>query len=253
MLLFGAPGVGKGTFAKLIQKDFAFKPFSTGDYFRQVIKMAQTSQNIDPFTARISEILNSGQLVDDQIVIDIVKQLQTDPENFLGGEYASTPGLILDGVPRTLRQAQLLMEFSSVDLVINFFNKDEVLIQKMAGRRVCPDCQKNFNVASVITDCGYHMAPLLPRGDDPTICDGDHTSPVKLITRKDDTAEVISERLEIYKDQTLPILQFFKEQPGTKVIDFEAKRGKADYPELRDILFRNLKEELKMSKEAHAS
>jgi len=88
------------------------------------------------------------------------------------------------------------------------------------------------------------MAPLLPAGDDPTICDGDHESPVKLITRKDDTAEVITERLEIYKEQTLPILSFFKEQPNTEVIDFEAKRGKADYPQLKDILVGRLSEDL---------
>jgi adenylate kinase len=85
-------------------------------------------------------------------------------------------------------------------MVINFFNKEEVLIQKMAGRRVCPQCDKNFNVASVQTECGYTMAPLLPKGDDPTVCDGDHPVPVKLVTRRDDTPEVITERLQIYKD-----------------------------------------------------
>ena len=74
LMLFGAPGVGKGTFGKLIQRDFDFKAFSTGDYFRQVVKMAQANQSgLDDFTLKISEILNSGQLVDDQIVIDIVR------------------------------------------------------------------------------------------------------------------------------------------------------------------------------------
>jgi adenylate kinase len=77
LMLFGAPGVGKGTFGKLIQRDFDFKPFSTGDYFRQVVKMAQANKDgLDAFTLEISEILNSGKLVDDQIVIDIVKQLK---------------------------------------------------------------------------------------------------------------------------------------------------------------------------------
>jgi adenylate kinase len=66
LMLFGAPGVGKGTFAKLIKRDFNFQPFSTGDYFRSVIKMAQAnSGELDSFTLRISEILNSGALVDD--------------------------------------------------------------------------------------------------------------------------------------------------------------------------------------------
>ena len=113
LMLFGAPGVGKGTFGKLIQRDFDFKPFSTGDYFRQVVKMAQANkEGLDAFTLEISEILNSGKLVDDQIVIDIVKQLKQNPDTFLGGEYKNSSGLILVGVPRTVRQAEMLSEFT---------------------------------------------------------------------------------------------------------------------------------------------
>ena len=81
------------------------------------------------------------------------------------------------------------------------------------------------------------MSPLLPKGDDHTICDEDHGEPVKLITRNDDLPEVILERLEIYKEQTLPILDFYTDSPTTHVIDFEAKKGKKDYPMLRDILY----------------
>ena len=107
----------------------------------------------------------------------------------------------------------MLSDFTSIDLVINFFNKEEVIVQKLAGRRVCPECNKNFNVADVNTECGYHMEPLLPKGEDPTICDGDHghDNPVKLVTRPDDREDVIKERLEIYKEQTLPILEFYKD------------------------------------------
>lgn len=97
----------------------------------------------------------------------------------------------------------------NVDLVVNFFNKEEVLIQKLAGRRICPACNKNFNIADVNTECGYHMAPLLPKGDDPTLCDNDEHGPIKLITRDDDKEEVIRERLELYKEQTLPLLDFY--------------------------------------------
>lgn len=115
LLLFGAPGVGKGTFGKLIQKDFKFKPFSTGDYFREVIKMADSYESseeseggqmpvLDPFTQQISEILSSGKLVDDHIVIDIVKNLIEHPDTFLGGQYKNAKGrLILDGIPRTVK------------------------------------------------------------------------------------------------------------------------------------------------------
>ena len=130
-LLFGAPGVGKGTFAKLIQKDFQFMPFSTGDYFRSVIKKASegsAGQKLDDFTFKINEILKSGELVDDQVVVDIVKNLKENPETFMDGTFSNTKGLILDGMPRTLKQAQMLNEFTQIDLVLNFFNKEEVLI-----------------------------------------------------------------------------------------------------------------------------
>jgi adenylate kinase len=162
---------------------------------------------------------------------------------FMDGKYANAPGLLLDGVPRTIGQAKMLSQFSQVDFVINFFNKTEVLVQKIAGRRVCPKCAKNFNVADVHTDCGYHMEPLLPNGDDPTLCDGDHEA-TKLITRPDDIESVVLERLQLYEDQTLPILEYYKESPLTHVIDFEAKNGKKDYPELRTMLYNSLNEEM---------
>ena len=99
----------------------------------------------------------------------------------MGGIYDNTAGLILDGVPRTLKQAEMINKFMDIDLVLNFYNRDDILMQKIIGRRVCPCCGKNFNVADVNSD-GYVMAPLLPKGPDPTICDDiSHSSPDKLI------------------------------------------------------------------------
>jgi adenylate kinase len=250
-LLFGAPGVGKGTFAKLIQRDFLFKPFSTGDYFRQVIATASQGGEVDAFTTKMQSILASGQFVDDEIVVDIVRNLKEHPEAFMDGQYVGTKGLILDGMPRTVAQAQMLDTFSDVDLVLNFFNKDEVLIQKLAGRRVCPCCNKNFNVAAVHTECGYHMEPLLPKNADPAFCDGDHEL-TRLITRDDDTEDVIRSRLNLYKEQTLPILDFYVAKPETKVVNIEAKRGKKDYPEVKEILLEFLDEGYQRENEEYA-
>lgn len=101
-MLFGAPGVGKGTFANMIQKDFDFKPFSTGDYFRHIIKKAKEGSELDAFSSQINEIITSGKLVDDQIVINIMKQLK-DNQSFMNGEFYGQSGLILDGVPRTVK------------------------------------------------------------------------------------------------------------------------------------------------------
>ena len=86
-----------------------------------------------------------------------------------------------------------------VDLVLNFYNTDEILMQKLMGRRVCTCCSKNFNVTDINKD-GYVMPPLLPKGNDPTICDDiSHSSPVKLVTREDDREDIVLERIELYK------------------------------------------------------
>jgi len=92
--VYGAPGVGKGTYAKLIEKEFDFKTFSMGEYFRKIIK--QEDAQSDPFILKIKNILKSGQLVDDETVIDVVRKIHRDPQ------YAETRGIIFDGVPRTI-------------------------------------------------------------------------------------------------------------------------------------------------------
>lgn len=74
-------------------------------------------------------------------------------------------GLILDGVPRTIEQAVMIKDILKIDLVFNFFNRDEILIEKLMGRRVCPSCNRNYNVADIRTDDGYIMKPLLPKKD----------------------------------------------------------------------------------------
>jgi adenylate kinase len=196
---------------------------------------------MDEFTKYIANVLSSGQLVDDQIVIDIVRQLKENPETFMGGQYMDTAGLILDGVPRTVKQAEMLSEFTEVDLILNFVNREDILVQKLCGRRVCPDCNKNFNIADVNTD-GYVMEPLLPKGDDPTVCDAHGDAQVKLIMREDDKEEIILSRLETYKSETLPILDYYQGNTSTPVIEFEAKRGKKDYPTIKEMLLEKLGE-----------
>jgi len=119
MLLFGAPGVGKGTYGKMVQKDFDVKAFSTGDYLREIVKRSkkqqeldqingQANEGLDAFSQKISDTLSAGKLIDDEIVVEIVRNLKENPSTFLDGAYAKTAGLILDGVPRTVRQAEML-------------------------------------------------------------------------------------------------------------------------------------------------
>ena len=119
-----------------------------------------------------------------------------------------------------------------MDLIINFFNREEILIEKLMGRRVCPNCGKNYNVATIDTEDGYKMDPLLPKKD-PEFCD--NCPGVRLVVRDDDKESIIKERLQLYKDKTEPILDFYRSM-GTRVVDYEAKRGVGDYPNVKEIV-----------------
>ena len=154
---------------------------------------------LDPMSQKISEKLDAGKLIDDEVVVEIVRNLKENPATFMDGEFSQSAGLILDGVPRTVYQAEKLDEFLCIDLILNLEHRDDILIEKMLGRRICPDCNKNFNVASIDTEDGYFMPPLLPKGEDPSLCDNEeHPHPVKLIKRADDVESIIKERLELY-------------------------------------------------------
>lgn len=197
----------------------------------------ESGAGLDPFSQKISDALSSGGFVDDEVVVDIVRNLKASPDTFMDGQFAKSAGLILDGVPRTVKQAELLSQFLSIDLVLNFEHRDDILMEKLMGRRICPVCNKSFNVAAIDTEDGYVMPPLLPKGEDPTVCDNsEHAHPVKLVSRADDVESVILDRLELYKKETLPVLDFYRNDPNTIVIDFEAKKGKADYPHVKQFI-----------------
>lgn len=113
-----------------------------------------------------------------------------------------------------------------IDLIFNFMNRDDILLEKLMGRRVCPQCNRNYNITNIDRD-GYFMKPLLPKKD-PKKCDDCEV--VSLVVRDDDKENIIRERMEIYREKTEPILDFYKSQPKTKIIHFEAKRGVDDFP-----------------------
>lgn len=139
--------------------------------------------------------------------------------------------MMFDGVPRTLVQADMMKSILKVDLVINFYNRDDILLEKLMSRRVCPSCNKNYNIADINRD-GYVMKPLLPKKDH---CKCDACN-VNLVIRDDDKESIIKDRMEVYRKQTEPILDFYKGIPETKVVDFEAKRGVDDYPTVKQII-----------------
>jgi len=141
-------------------------------------------------------------------------------------------------MPRTIAQAKMLAEHDiSVDLIFNLTNRDDILLEKLMGRRVCPLCTRNYNMAHIDRD-GYFMKALLPKKS-PHHCDDCGDGDVHLVIRDDDKETVIKERMEIYREKTEPILDFYRSGESgsnTLVVDFEAKKGVDDFPKMSAVL-----------------
>ncbi|KAF7019478.1 hypothetical protein CFC21_032647 [Triticum aestivum] len=171
-VFLGCPGVGKGTYAGRLSRLLGVPHIATGDLVRDELASS------GPLSKQLSEIVNHGKLVSDEIIINLLSKRLEE-----GGEKGEL-GFILDGFPRTIRQAEILEGVTDIDLVINLKLREEALLAKCIGRRKCSQCGGNFNVASIDIE-GENggprmcMPPLLP----PPQCES------KLITRADDTEE----------------------------------------------------------------
>jgi len=149
----------------------------------------------------VEKYMERGELCPDEIVIEIVRQAIKGKEHF-----------ILDGFPRSVKQAEALEGMTKIDTIILINCHDEILIEKISARRICsnPQCDGNYNVADIHKFIGgieYKLPPLLPKRD--MICDK-CGSP--LIQRKDDVPEVIKERLEVYKKQSMPVIEYYRKK-----------------------------------------
>jgi adenylate kinase len=219
ILLFGAPGVGKGTYGKLLERDLKFPQISTGDQIRKLLKSAKLSPEME----EIKGIINRGELINDQMAIDLlVEAVNTSGD---------IKGVLVDGFPRNLAQLELYVQHfdTAHSFVVNCLLREDILVEKLSGRRVCSGCGGNFNICDIKKD-GYDMRPLLPKVGDGGNCCG-HT----LEHRADDEPEVVRSRLQVYKQKTEPLLKRFS-QLGIRVLDFEPKRGVDDYPQLKKLL-----------------
>jgi adenylate kinase len=216
LLLTGAPGVGKGTFGKRLSRDLRLPSLSVGDFLRKLLRDPNCT---DPDILRI----RNGELLGDAKVISIVKN-----------QIAPDAACILDGFPRNITQAEWLDSYKSIDLVVNFDMDRNLLVEKLAGRRVCPVSGETYNVFEIKRD-GYDMDPLLP-SKDPTRCD---KSGELLVQRDDDRPEVIRRRLEIYDQETAPLFDYYSMQG--KLFTFEPKRGVKDYPSILEEVSKLLK------------
>ena len=176
LILLGAPGAGKGTQATRIAAKYNVPHISTGDIFRKNLKEGT------PIGLVAKSYIDKGQLVPDEVVVEIVAQriAEEDCKN----------GFLLDGFPRTIAQAEALDKLTSIDHVINLDVDLGALMARLTGRRVCPKCGESYHVSTkkdnVCDKCGE-----------------------QLIHRDDDKEETVSARLNVYVDQTAPLIDYY--------------------------------------------
>ena len=184
LLLFGPPGSGKGTQAVLLAEALKAPHISTGDIFRQNVKEGTV------LGKQVKAIMDAGQLVPDELVNGIVADRLAQPD--------CSKGFILDGYPRTVRQAEmldgLLGRLRKAKVVVNLLVDYNIIISRIAARRQCPVCGSSYNLVS---------NPSKVDG----VCDKDGTA---LIQREDDKEEVMRKRFDAYNEQTLPVVDFFR-------------------------------------------
>lgn len=181
-IFLGPPGAGKGSLAVKVAEDYKIPHISTGDIFRANIK-AQT-----PLGVKVKAIIDSGSLVSDELTFELVKDRlsQADCKN----------GYILDGFPRTIPQAEMLEGLVSDIKVVNFEIQDEIVIRRLSTRRVCKACGANYNVLT-----------LKPKVEG--VCD---KCGGELYQRDDDKQESILHRMDVYREQTEPLINSYKEK-----------------------------------------
>ncbi|MCK4894754.1 MAG: adenylate kinase [Calditrichia bacterium] len=187
IILLGAPGVGKGTQAKKIMREYKIPQISTGEILRSEV---QSGSNLGQ---QVKKILDRGHLVPDDLMLEIIhhRLVQPDCQN----------GFILDGFPRTIPQAQgldlLLQKLNAPHItVLEIHAPQDVIIERLTSRRICAKCGTDYNLK---------LNPP-PSNNKCTVCGGD------IIQRDDDKKETIMNRLKVYREQTEPLIEYYNKQ-----------------------------------------
>jgi adenylate kinase len=180
LILLGPPGAGKGTQANFLREKFAIPQISTGDMLRAAVKAGT------PLGVAAKKVMDAGQLVSDDLIVDLVKERLKQPD--------SANGYLFDGFPRTIPQAEALKAANvPIDYVLEIDVPDEEIIQRMSGRRVHPASGRI-----------YHVKFNPPRSEG-----RDDVTGEPLVLRDDDREETVKKRLEVYRAQTRPLIDYY--------------------------------------------
>ena len=190
LILLGAPGAGKGTQAEILSKLLDIPTISTGNILRAAMK------NGTPVGLQAKAYVDAGKLVPDDVIIGIIQERLAQPD--------CARGYILDGVPRTIPQAEAMEQMGiQVDCALSIEVEDQVIVERMAGRRTCKDCSQTF-----------HIVSNPPRQEG--VCD---FCGGELTIRKDDAPETVKARLVTYHKETEPLKEFYAKRGKLRSVD----------------------------------
>lgn len=211
IILLGAPGAGKGTQAQYICEKFAIPQISTGDMLRAAVKAGTE------LGKQVEHIMQTGGLVSDDLIIALVKErIQADD---------CSNGCLFDGFPRTIPQAQAMIDAGvDIDYVVEIDVDDEEIVKRMSGRRVHPASGRTYHI--------LFNSPVVEGKDNETGED--------LIQREDDAEETVRKRLSIYHDQTEPLVGFYKNLVSDNAPKYAHIPGVGSLNDIRDAVFKVL-------------